>query len=142
MVLRSMLSVAVLCALVGTGTSAYASIPKQFSYHHVPTEEQFVLDTTPVLSVRFQDDSVNYKDMLDKVVTKVSDIKPDTRYDIVSVVPVKKGEKQVDKIKEASNNTRAMFFALKDAGIDPGNIAVHYQENAQAVNNEIHVFIH
>lgn len=127
-----------------SAASANASISKQLPYHTIPTQEKVVLDKMPVISVRFNNEEqrINYKEMLHKVVKKVATIKKGTRYDIVSIVPIKDGDQKSTKIKEASDNTRKMFFALKDAGIAPEQIAVHYQENTQAHNNEIHVFIH
>lgn len=92
----------------------------------------------PLMVVRFNQDIVSYDQTLRKVVNMALKVKPETFFDVVSIVP-DIGDKEIQKSSVV--RTEKIARLIERSGVDSDRIRVTFQRSAVSKNNEVHVFV-
>lgn len=98
--------------------------------------------TTPLLTVRFNQERVYYQQSLYNAISRAVEAKPAVRFKIVSVIPKTADEKRNKKLTvETQQRTNLFVQDLVKMGVPQSRLAVHYQHNTAAAAPEVHVFV-
>lgn len=85
---------------------------------------------------------VNYERSLQKMVKAAIHVKPETFFDIVSVVPhTTNASQNISSDNWAQGNTTTVIEQLKASGVHSDNIRVTYQPSNNSIRNEVHIFV-
>lgn len=98
--------------------------------------------TTPLLTVRFNQDRVYYQQPLYNAVSRALEAKPSAKFKIVSLIP-KTGDEKLNKRLTVEAQQRTNMFAqdMVKMGIPQSRFAVQYQPNNQVADPELHLFV-
>ena len=102
--------------------------------------EEYVSPKDAVMIIRFNQPNVYFQDSLKKMVSTVSNIKPDAAYDIQSVIPSNR-EDIGDKYKNYNQNLRLVMAELNSLGIPIERVKIDIVDSASVNNHEIRIFI-
>jgi hypothetical protein len=94
-----------------------------------------------VMIIRFNKQSVDYKNQLEQVVSASMGAKPDVFFDIVTIVPetgsMRKDRENKDNSSLYSNQ---VIEIMRKAKVIPDNIRLSFQNSKIVKDSEIHIF--
>lgn len=94
-----------------------------------------------VMVIRFNKQSVDYKNQLEQVVVAAMGAKPDVFFDIVTIVPetgsMRKDRESKDKSSLYSNQ---VVETMRKSKVAPDNIRLTFQNSTIVKDSEIHIF--
>lgn len=138
---------AILIAMLTYASVSHANIPQhQANVERSLAVEKTILDTTPVMTIRFNqkleetNQASSFKPTLEKMIDKTHSIKTNVWYDVVARVATRPGDPALKA--EASKNMQDVYYTMTNAGVPSEHIAVHYKEDPTATTNTIQVYIH
>lgn len=86
---------------------------------------------------------VNYERSLQKVVQASLNIKPDTFFEITSIIPQTANAANNQSLKAwSTENTSKIVEKMTSYGVSPDHIQVTYQPDQSTSLNEVHIFVH
>lgn len=124
--MKRLISFLFLCSLIFASFASSAAMPNKAA-----------------MVIRFDHKApVNYERSLQKIIQAATRVKPETFFDIVSVVP-RTGKTSNDQSYNnwAHNNTNTLIDKIKAYGINKDNIRVTYQPSGNTSLNEVHIFV-
>lgn len=96
----------------------------------------------PVMVIRFNQPRVNYEMQLYSILQKALDIKPEAKFEVVSLIP-SIGSEAIDYENKvvASENGKQFLKTVDDIGLPRERIDLNYQGSTEVSSNELRVFI-
>jgi hypothetical protein len=94
----------------------------------------------PLLIVRFNKENVKYKPPLQQTVEKAISIKPDAKFDVVSLIPPSSAPDNAKALAEY--NGKKVVEAMKANGISGMRITLQVKEDNTIRHNEVRIMAH
>lgn len=96
----------------------------------------------PLMTIRFNNDSVSYEKNLGKAVKMAQEIKPGVFFDLVAISPETENKNTNKKFDDNAKAYAAKIAEqINQSGVSPDMIRTTYQKNKLAKSNEVQIFI-